>query len=107
MHSLKWLSVSERIKYYMLVHVYKCIDGTAPIYMQDSITMFSELHNYETRDNLMLQLPAAGTNYMKRSFKFQGPLSWNVLPVTIKNCNTLAKFKCDVKDSLLGQFVNH
>ena len=98
--SLNWLNIKERIEYFVSVTMYKCINESAPSYIKDNVTMFSHLHDYVTRDELMVQLPATRTNYMKRSFKFQGPVSWNALPYDIRSAQSLISFKSLVKDHL-------
>ena len=45
----------------------------------------------------LLVLPEAKSNYMKRTFKFQVPLIWNSLPMSLKNCCNLAVFMTIMK----------
>ena len=105
-HSLNWLTVPERIKYFLYVFMYKSLNEMSPFYMQDCLTLMSDVHTYSTRNELVYQLPMVRTNYMKRSFKFQGPFMWNALPMAIKCSCSLNTFKSNVKEMLLATHSN-
>ena len=83
---------SQRVKY---------LNNLSPHYIQDHINLFSDFHDYTLRDPSLLVLPEAKSNYMKRSFKFQGPQFWNSLP--LKNCCNLVVFKTNMKKYLLNR----
>ena len=49
---LQWLSISQRIDYFLCVLVFKCIHGNAPRHLSDSIDMASHImHDRNTRLN--------------------------------------------------------
>ena len=50
---LQWLSISQRIYYFLCVLAFKCIHGNAPRYLSDSIDMASHMHDRNTRLNNM------------------------------------------------------
>ena len=82
----------------MSIMMFKCLNNLSPHYIQDHINIFSDFHDYTLRDPSLLVLPEAKTNYyMKRSLKFQGPLIWNSLSMSLNNCCNLAVFKTNMK----------
>ena len=76
----------------MSIMMFKCLNNLSPHYIQDHINIFSDFHDYT-----LLVLAEAKTNYMKRSLKFQGPLIWNSLSMSLNNCCNLAVFKTNMK----------
>ena len=89
----------------MSIMMFKCLNNLSPHYIQDHINIFSDFHDYTLRDPSLLVLPEARSksNYMKRSFKFQGPQIWNSLPMSLKNCCNLVVFKTNMKKYLLNR----
>ena len=52
---LQWLSISQRINYFLCVLVFNCIHGNAPRYLSDSIDMASHMHDINTRPNNVIR----------------------------------------------------
>ena len=46
---LQWLSISQRINYFLCVLVFNCIRGNAPHYLSESIDMASHIMHDKTR----------------------------------------------------------
>ena len=67
---LQWLSISQRINYFLCVLVFNCIHGNAPCYLSDSIAMASHMHDRNTRLNMSpdVNAPLGRTHYMRSSF---------------------------------------
>ena len=86
----------------MSIMMFKCLNNLSPHYIQDHINIFSDFHDYTLRDPSLLVLPKTKSNYMKPSFKFQGPQIWNSLPMSLKNCFNLV-FKTNMKKYLLNR----
>ena len=38
---LHWLPVQQRIEFKVLVHVYNCVNGSSPIYLQDLLSFYN------------------------------------------------------------------
>ena len=87
----------------MSIMMFKCLKNLSPHYIQDHINLFSDFHDYTLRDPSLLLLPAAKSNYMKRSFNFQGPLIFNSLPMSLRNCCNFGVFKTNMKKYLLNR----
>ena len=92
---LNWLPIYERIKYFRCLTVFKTLDNLAPSYLQDLVTPFNTVHNFNTRgsgDN-MLQLPKVSSESGRRTFKFLAASDWNSLDRSIRNSSSLYSFK--------------
>lgn len=101
--SLKWLTVQERIEYFLNVYMYQCIHGYAPAYLVNSVVMACEGHDRDTRlsNTMAVQLPECNSSAMQRSFINRGSVAWNKLPNHLQNCTELKNFKSTVKHELL------
>ena len=62
---LQWLSISQRINYFLCVLVFNCIHGNAPRYLSDSFDMASHMHDRNTRQNMS---SLGRTHFMRSSF---------------------------------------
>ena len=81
LRSLHWLPVSERIKFKVLLLTYKCIKGTAPLYLQEIIHTYQPPRTLSSSSASQLTLPVTRTkSYGHRSFTFSAPALWNSLP---------------------------
>ena len=73
-------------------YIYKCINGTAPSFICDAITI--KTTNYNMRSNNILVQPNVNTvSHGLNTFYYHGPKIWNCLPVTVKSSPTLSAFK--------------
>ena len=80
---------------------YKCINGTAPVYLQNLLTLKKPLIDHKLQsssDNSLLMLPQNITlNKSKSMFQYSAPKVWNSLPVNIRECDNLCQFKSALK----------
>ena len=96
---LHWLDIERRIIFKVLLIVYKCIRGIAPIPLMKLIdvsnhsTLQLKINNY---------IPKSGLG--DRSFKYYAPRLWNTLPVTVRLCENAEKFKGKLKNYLINNF---
>ena len=67
---LQWLSISQRINYFLRVLVFNCIHGNAPRYLSDFVDIASLMHDRNTRLNMSsdVNVPLGITHYMRSSF---------------------------------------
>jgi hypothetical protein len=98
---LHWLPVAYRIKFKIVVLVFKCLTGVAPIYLQELIkikTARTGLRAVANGNCTVLHVPfATNSTFLDRSFAVSGPKLWNELPPTVRNQTTLENFKVNVK----------
>ena len=68
---LHWLPVRAQIKYKILLLVYKCVQGTAPTYLQEliNINTYSRAGLRSSNDDCKLQIPRVNREtFANRSF---------------------------------------
>ena len=97
---LHWLPISYRIKFKVLLLVYKCINGMGPVYLTSMFKFANFTHN------IQLIEPRILSQYGERSFQKAGPKMWNELPLDIKTCNSLESFKVALKTYLFTKAFN-
>ena len=100
LQSLHWLPVRARIQFKILTTVFKCLNGTAPAYLSDLISI--KQHRYSARSSklLMLQEKRTNTKFADRSFEVVGPRWWNALPAEIRNLSSESSFRRELKTFL-------
>ena len=105
MKQCHFLPVKARIDFKINMLVYKCINGTAPIYLQELIQPKNSLACLRIyHDNLLLQTPSLNLNNKKnRSFSLVAPREWNKLPFDIRSSSSLPIFKSKLKTYLFSQ----
>ena len=98
-NELHWLPVRARIVYKIICFVFKCLHGTAPVYLQSLL----HIHNV---DNLSFTIPRRNSSIGDRAFSTCGPALWNSLPFCIKQIPTFERFKGQLKHHLFTNFDN-
>ena len=96
LNEAKWMSIENILKYLAASHVYNCIDGQPPEYLQ-VLERVNESHHYNTRHSVnALILPKVGSCGIK-SFHYIGPKIWNSLPDGIQTTFSKSLFKVRCK----------
>ena len=97
--SLNWMTVKQRIQYFTVTQMFKCIHGMAPNYLTNGIIMECEVNDRTTRslNSLNVFVPFARTKAFEKSFSYHGAIAWNALPEYIKRICMLEEFKKEVK----------
>ena len=97
-HQLGWMDVKQRIKYFELLLMFKCIHGMAPSHLCNNVILECEVSERITRSHCMdLYLPFPATEFSKRLFFYRGAKAWNSLSDAIKECHSLPVFKDSIK----------
>ena len=91
---LHWLPIRYRIKFKVILLVYKCLNGIGPEYLS-SMLNFANFNHF-----IYLIEPRVSSHYGERSFQKVGPKLWNELPLNIKTCSSLESFKVALKTYL-------
>ena len=108
---LHWLPVKSRIKFKILVLVFKCLRGEAPECLMDLLERCTkQTHNLRSsniKDRLVIPRTVRRQTFAARSFSVAGLTLWNKLPNHIKNSNCLDIFKKNLKTFLFanGDFL--
>ncbi|XP_072050376.1 uncharacterized protein [Amphiura filiformis] len=98
---LHWLPVRERIKFKLLVYVFKCIHSQSPSYLQELISVKTSAYaTRSSKDKTLLSQPKTKTRTGDHSFESCAPRLWNTLPRDIRETGTLQLFKANLKTYL-------
>lgn len=97
--TLHWLPIRFRIKYKIVLIVFKCMHDMAPDYLK---TMFEFSHNdnrgLRSNDKLLLRVPKTRcVTFGDRALSAIGPKLWNELPYSMRILDNVDKFKNDLK----------
>jgi hypothetical protein len=93
---LKWMPLEDRIKYHRSIQVFKCVNNLCPESLKDLFTSVSNVHLHNTRSSSKNNFHIAARH--TKSFVHLGSVSWNNLPVNVRNARTVSAFKrayCD------------
>lgn len=99
---LHWLKVEFRIKYKILVFVYKSLNELAPGYLCD---MINKANSYYRTSRLIVPKVKCVT-FAGRSFPFAAATEWNNLPKYIKCAESFDSFKLKLKTNLFRACYN-
>ena len=95
---LHWLPVRHRIQYKIACIVYRCLNGTAPIYLSELVTNYKPLMSLRSAaDQTKLKPFRTKLKAGEKSFAFSGPETWNELPQTLRESKSIEIFKKNLK----------
>ena len=100
---LHWLPVWAQIQYKILLLVYKHIQRTAPVYLQEliSVNSYDRVSLCSSQDDYKLYIPRVNREiFANRSFKVVGPRWWNNLLIDIRRSTSIITFKKQLKTYL-------
>ena len=90
---LKWLEFEKRIMFQKCILMYKCLNGIAPIYLEEIFTYNEAGYSLRSCTDSKIQLPKPKLEIYKKSFHFSGPEIWNSIPIHIRSSKSLKSFK--------------
>ena len=93
----------QRIKFKILLIVFKCVNNMAPLYLSELLTPYPTLYNSRLSDGDKLVIARTINNWGDRCFVVAGPRLWNDLPETIKQHSSVTSFKKSLKTHLLKE----
>jgi len=101
---LHWLQVPERIQFRLCVLAYRCLHGTAPPYLADSLHRSTDTAGRRRlRSSVANTLAVAPTNRSTlgdRAFPVAASRAWNGLPASIRTAASLTSFRQQLKTFL-------
>ena len=100
---LHWLPVKQRIKFKLLLTVFKCLNGSAPLYLRRRLNLANnpKLRSFKKK---LLVVPQSKTKlYGDRRFSVAGPRYWNLLPQEIRLSSSIDIFKSKLKTFLFKE----
>jgi len=101
LRTLHWLPVEYRIKYKVLLMVFKAIHHLAPVYIQDMIVPYAPARNLRSGDLNLLVVPRSSSSMIQsRAFSVAGPRLWNSLPLNLRHLDSVGLFRSQLKTFL-------
>ena len=102
---LHWLSVSERIKFKILLLTFKALHQQSLTYIQDLIIRYLPSSSFESSFTLSLNPVSFNLNtYGSRAFSVSAPELPDELPDDIRSCENLSLFKHKLKTHLFKNY---
>ena len=104
---LHWLPVRYRVKFKIILFVFKCLSNLAPVYLSRMLTQRN--NNYNTRSSCVVSfnVPSLTRKTLaSRAFAYAGPVLWNSLPIALRTIATLDNFKEHLKTHLFREAFN-
>ena len=95
--SLHWLPISYRIQYKIVLTVYKCLNGVAPVYLQQLLLEYDPGRYLKSDGTRKLTVPKSRKCAGDRSFCVAGPRLWNALPISLRLVCNIDVFKRQLK----------
>jgi len=97
LRKLHWLRVSERVTFRLCVLAYRCLHGTAPTYLADSLHRTSNVdicRRLRSADLAMLVVPSTRRSTLgDRAFSVASARAWNSLQSSVRNAPSLTTFR--------------
>ena len=104
LRELHWLKVPERVKFRLCVLTYRCLNGTAPHYLAETIhpvTSRGTQQRLRSADtSTLLVPPTRRTTLGDRSFPAAAARAWNTLPQQVQDAPSLPVFRRELKTVL-------
>ena len=96
-------AVRSRAKYKVLLQVFKSLNGMAPQYLSDKLSLKENIGLRSDNKN-MLKVPKSRLkSYGDRAFSVAGPSIWNTLLDNLRLCSSLDSFKRLLKTHLFTE----
>ena len=92
--SLKILKIFELNTYLTAVFMYSYNDEKLPAFFDNFFQTNESIHSYNTRSSSKVHIEFRTTNYGK----FKGAITWNSLPIKIRNICSFNTFKTKLKE---------
>jgi len=106
LRQLHWLSVQHQITYKLAVLTYKVRTTLTPVYLSHHIKLCDSMQTLRSTTTTRLSEPFASTAFAKRAFRCSTPATWNSLPRTVTDNDSLGTFKSRLKSFLFSLAFN-
>jgi len=103
LRELHWLKAPERIKFRLCVFTYRCLHGTAPCYLAETIRPVSGLatqRHLRFADTTLLVPTTRRSTLGDRVFATAAARDWNSLPCHVRDMPSLLAFRRELKTVL-------
>ena len=103
LRSLHWLPIQQRVKYKVILLVFKARNGLAPLYLQELLRDRENARTLRSSGKNLLDIPKTRTRAGDRAFSTAGPTLWNALPDHMRSLTCLETFKKSLKTFLFRE----
>ncbi|KAI2646354.1 putative RNA-directed DNA polymerase from transposon BS [Labeo rohita] len=104
LYDLHWLPVAYRIKFKILLLVFKSLNGLAPSYLCNMLVPYIPTRSLRSSDSGLLAVPRYRLSSMGgRSFSVIAPKLWNSLPRSLCSITNISEFKSLLKTHLFSE----
>ena len=98
---LHWLPIEWRIRFKLTTSTYKALHTGHPPYLTDLLQYHKSSVSTRSSTSQLLAIPQHNLAFGSRSFRISAPRIWNSLTPQIRQCQTLATFRCHLKTHYL------
>ncbi|KAK7103227.1 hypothetical protein V1264_018173 [Littorina saxatilis] len=102
LRALHWLPIAQRIDYKLSSMCYNVFNQTAPHALTEILTVYTPSRSLRSSaDTKMLKVPRRNKKTQgQRAFSYIGPVTWNSLPLSVRDSDTPTQFKSSLKTHL-------
>jgi len=104
LRQLHWLRVPERIQFWLSALTYRCLNGTAPQYLAETLRKSADVQvrrRLRSAATSTLIVPSTRRSTLgDRAFPVAAALAWNALPSSARAATSLQSFRRAVKTTL-------
>lgn len=93
LEALDWMNLMQRIKFNVIVFVFKMKMGLMPRYFKKNLNYNYETHDRNMRNRNDLRLNRVRTESTKKSIFYNGIKMFNELPLGIKSIENIQMFE--------------
>jgi len=104
LRELHWLKVPERIQFRLCVLAYRCLIGTAPSYLAETLHLTADVGSrlrLQSASTSTLVIPSTRRTMLgDRAFPVTAARAWNALSSSVRSAPSLLQFRRDLKTAL-------
>jgi len=100
LRELHWLKVPERIQFRLCVLAYRCLAGTAPSYLAETLHSTANVGSRRRLRSASTSTLVIPFTLGDRAFSVSAARVWNALPSSIRSAPSLLQFRRDLKTAL-------
>jgi len=94
---LHWLPIEWQIRFKLAISTYKALHTGYLPYLTDLLQYHKSSVSMRASTSHLLAIPQHNLSFGSRSFRVSAPRIWNSLTPQIRQCQTLAIFRCHLK----------
>ena len=104
LYDLHWLPVHQRIKFKVLLILFKSKHHMCPSYITSLFSDYHPSRDLRSSNSELLHIPFSRSSYIREtSLSHAGPRMWNQLPSDLRSCDNIDIFKRKLKTYLFNE----